>query len=132
VVVDDPYVAASHLEIRCAEDGALEAVDLGSKNGTLLLGRKRPFVSTRIDGDEVFRIGRTQLRIRLPGHAVPPEVPLRGRTWDRQPGVFVGSVLATTGLLAWFAFLDSHGTNTSDIIVDPLLGATILLVWVSI
>lgn len=34
IMVDDPYVAALHLEIRLDADGALEVADMGSLNGS--------------------------------------------------------------------------------------------------
>jgi pSer/pThr/pTyr-binding forkhead associated (FHA) protein len=40
VVVDDPSVSRRHLEIRPTPAGGWYAVDLGSMNGTWLLGRR--------------------------------------------------------------------------------------------
>lgn len=132
VIVDDPHVAAHHLEIRGGEGGALEAVDLGSINGTYRIDRGGRIATTPIRGDDVFRIGQTQLRIRLPGQAVPPELPLRHRAWDRHPGVLAGSAAAFAGYWAWNAFLSTSDTDLSVVYSWPISISLAVLVWASI
>jgi hypothetical protein len=132
VMVDDPHVAAQHLEVRVAEDGALEAVDLGSLNGTLRLDNAERISTTRIHGDDVFRIGQSQLRIRLPGQLVPAELPLPQRTWDRQPRVFAGAAAVVVGLLAWGGFVTTFDTDPSNILSAPVPVVIWLLGWAGI
>ena len=132
LMVDDPYVAAEHLEIRFAADGGLEAVDLGSVNGTHRLGDAIRITTTRIHGDDVFRVGQTQLRIRLPGQGVPAELPLQRRTWDRHPGVFAGSVGLLAGIIAWSWFVITFDTDTSGIFSVPVMFSLVVLLWAAI
>ena len=132
VMVDDPHIAAQHLEVRVAEDGELEAVDLGSLNGTHRLGEAARISATRIHGDDVFRIGQSQLRIRLPGQLVPAELPLPQRTWDRQPRVFAAAAAVVIGLVAWGGFVTTFDTDPSNILSAPFPLAIWLLVWAGI
>ncbi len=129
VMLDDPHVAANHLEIRSAADGRMEAVDLGSLNGTCRVGSNVRIGTTPIHGDDVFRIGRTQVRIRLPGHAVQPEEPLQQRSWDRHPGVFATAVVLLAGMMVWAGFTTTYGTDASGIVVVPALMTICILVW---
>lgn len=132
VIVDDPHVAANHLEIRLDADGTLEVVDLGTINGTRRLGDAARISTARIHGDDVFRIGQTQLRIRMQGHTVPPELPLTQQTWDRHPLVFVASVALIICYFAWSRFVVTFNTDTSDIFSSPIDIFLILLVWVAV
>lgn len=132
VFVDDHHVAAKHLEIRMAADGVLEAVDLGSLNGTFRLGDATRISATQIRGDDVFRIGQTQLRICLPGQTVPSELLLRQRAWDRHPVVFAGSVGLLTCFIAWSSFITTFSTDTSAIFSDPTVFILLVLVWAAV
>ncbi|HET7594274.1 MAG TPA: FHA domain-containing protein, partial [Stellaceae bacterium] len=78
VVVDDPYVALEHLRIRRGDDGSLVAEDIGTLNG-MHVGRKAGRVERVVlDGDQVIRIGRTDLRIRGAEYVLPRERALTG------------------------------------------------------
>jgi hypothetical protein len=129
VIVDDPHVAASHLEVRLTQDCRLEAVDLGSLNGTSRVGDGSRINTTLIHGDEVFRIGQTQVRFRLSGHSIPSELPMQRRTWDRHPGVFAGSVLVLASILVWASFVATLDTDSSGIIYTPTIVLVAVLVW---
>lgn len=132
VIVDDPHVAAEHLEIRDAGDGGLEAVDLGSLNGTSRVGDATRISTTPIQGDDVFRIGHTQLRIRLPRQSVAPELPYRKRTWDRHPGVFAGSAALLAGIVAWGGYVMTYDTDGSGIFSLSFLMSVGVLLWAAI
>lgn len=78
VVVDDPYVALEHLRIRRGDDGSLVAEDIGTLNG-MHVGRTAEKVERVVlDGDQVIRIGRTDLRIRGAEYVLPRERALTG------------------------------------------------------
>jgi len=132
VLVDDPYVAARHLEIRLTADGELEAVDIGSLNGTFRFGDKTRLSASRIHSDDMFRIGQTQLRIRLPGQTIPAELPLPQRTWDRHPLVFAGSVVLLICFTAWDQCVNTFKTDISDIFALPITFFSVLLIWVAV
>lgn len=132
VIVDDPHVAANHLDIRLTHDGRLEAVDLGSLNGTYRRGDATRIGTTPIHGDDVFHIGQTRLRIRLPDQAVPAELPLQQQGWDRHPAVFAGSAAFLVGFIAWVAYVSTFDTDTSGMLAIPVLFSLAVLVWVAV
>ena len=79
VVLSDPHVAAQHLTIDSAAQG-LTLAPADTRNGVLLDGKRlrsgdNALVATGADPLDIT-IGRTQLRLRLPAHAVAAELPL--------------------------------------------------------
>ncbi len=83
VVLGDAHVAAHHLAIGPAERGLVLTL-ADTRNGALL-GPKRlrsgEAAVLAAEGDPVeFTIGRTTMRLRLPGHALAPEAPLAPTT----------------------------------------------------
>jgi hypothetical protein len=78
IVLDDPYVAPEHLRIRRGDGHMLVAEDIGTLNG-MRVGRKSERVERVVlDGDQVIRIGRTDLRIRGADYVLPRERILTG------------------------------------------------------
>lgn len=73
IVLDDPYVAVSHLRVFCDERGDWIAEDLGSVNGMFAERDKRRQQRIVLDGNRTIRIGHTQLRLRRASHQVPRE-----------------------------------------------------------
>jgi signal transduction histidine kinase len=73
--VDDPLVAKEHARIRGAEGGRYEVVDLGSRAGTIVGGRR---VATRLlsDGDEIL-VGPARFRFEDVPQAIDARVALR-------------------------------------------------------
>jgi class 3 adenylate cyclase len=59
---DDKYVSSSHAELHMDADGLLTLHDLGSKNGTFLLGEvvREP---KQVNPGDIFQIGRTFFKI---------------------------------------------------------------------
>lgn len=132
VILDDPCVAAEHVEIRQSTDGALEVVDLGSLNGTLRRGAAARIGTTRIHGDDVLRIGQTQLRIRLAGQAVAAELPLPRRTWGRHPASFMVSATLLAALIAWDGYLLTFDIDTAGIFSVPVMVSLGVLSWAAV
>ncbi len=62
--IDDPNVSRRHAEVR-REDGGLWVVDLGSTNGIELNGHKVD--RARLTNDDRITIGRTEVRVEIPG-----------------------------------------------------------------
>jgi hypothetical protein len=129
VIVDDPHVAANHLQIRRADDGGLEAVDLGSLNGTTRVGEVTRIHITPITADDVFRIGRTQVRVRVSGDPVTSELPIQQRTWDRHPGVFAGAAFLLAAFLAWGNYVSTVDTDSTSIVLLPTIASIGVLLW---
>ncbi|MEO8807584.1 MAG: FHA domain-containing protein [Burkholderiaceae bacterium] len=79
LVLSDAHVAAEHLTLASDEEG-LRLVVGDTKNGVQFGAKKLPSgVSQALaaigDAPE-FGVGRTRLRLRLPGHTLAPELPL--------------------------------------------------------
>ena len=64
VRLDDPNVSRRHAEVR-REEGGYWVVDLGSTNGIELNGRKVD--RARLTNDDRITIGRTEVRVEIPG-----------------------------------------------------------------
>ncbi len=79
VVLSDPHVAPTHLRVDSGENGLVLTVG-DSVNGVTLGSRRwhaGEQVVLRADGSAVdFTVGRTHLRLRLPGQALAAELPL--------------------------------------------------------
>ena len=79
VVLPDPHVAAQHFSIEASAQGlALVVGDTGNgvQAGTKHVHRgERAVLAPQADALE-FTAGRTRLRLRLPEHALAPELPL--------------------------------------------------------
>ncbi|MDP2806138.1 MAG: FHA domain-containing protein [Gallionellaceae bacterium] len=132
VMIDDPHVAARHLKISQSTDGGLSATDLASLNGTYQIGNAKPITQIDLHGNEILRMGKTQLRIRLPGVAVAEELPIPKLTWDRHHWVFIGAVVMLIGYIALDSFLKAITTDATDIFFMPTVVFSIVLVWVLI
>ena len=100
LILDDDYVAASHAVIELDAAGRLLLRDLGSRNGIVHRGRRRPELA--LSGDTVVRIGHTSLRVRAASFPVAPE--LEDRTFHRWEGVLPGAAgILLAGGVALFA-----------------------------
>jgi Inner membrane component of T3SS, cytoplasmic domain len=73
VILDDPAVAPHHLRLARDEQGGWVAEDLGSVNGLYPERGKERQAHLAIDGDRLFRIGKTLLRLRPVDYPVVPE-----------------------------------------------------------
>jgi pSer/pThr/pTyr-binding forkhead associated (FHA) protein len=108
LILDDPYVAAHHLRIERDAQGALQAVDLGSRNGLHLLGPARRVPAARIVPNLRIRIGHTQLRFRDMQFAVEPELEARaGSRAFRHGATFYLILIFTALLLFGIAYLST-------------------------
>jgi len=130
IVLDDPYVAAHHIEINLAENGQFHLTALGSINGVTVNNVICKEAEVNITAHEVVRIGHTQLRIRPLDFEVKPEKVLTNINWKRRwPGLMFGlaSMLLAHFFLLWFDYTYDDGYK---ILVAPLLGdVPTLLVW---
>lgn len=124
VLLDDPHAAARHASLH-AQGGQATLTVGDTLNGLRLAGRLLPAgASVPVAGGSEWQIGRTRLRLRLPGETLAPEqvlappAPLRGR-W-----LAAGLLL----LLAWL--LGNHWLESDP--GDPLSGYLPVLVAVPI
>ena len=131
VILDDPFVAPEHVHIVRDADGRLLVEDLGSANGLFAAHGGRRVERLALDGEGLFRIGHTLLRVRRTDHAVAPE-----RVFGRQAhawaasGALAALVLAIGAASVW---LDDFGEFRAVTYVLPLLGgAVFLLLWAAL
>lgn len=72
IILDDPHTAAQHALIELNQEGVLSISNLHSQNGIRHKGKRD--ASFTIDGDAIFHLGHTQLRVRTSDYAVAPEI----------------------------------------------------------
>ncbi len=106
IILDDQHTAAHHAQIELNQLDELVINDLGSQNG-IALGKQRSdfFV---VNGDAVYRLGHTRLRVRTAAYEVAPEVSdSTNHHWEGWlPALLGGVLLLVIGLLsAWLSDL---------------------------
>jgi hypothetical protein len=131
VVLDDPFVAASHVRVFRDAAGALVAEDAGSVNGIFLDRDNSRQARIVIDGERPIRIGHTLVRIRDRAHAVPPE--RIGRSATPMLAIAVVAVLAVAVLgievlSAWLA--DTGEPKISNYLVRLITIGGAIVAWV--
>ncbi len=133
-VLTEPHVAAHHASIDFvpAADGAAAAslvVTAGATNNGLWIGRERiagGAVHTVADSgrDLDLHVGRTALRLRLPGHALAPEqtlAPVLSREIGWLPTV--GLALASLVFVLFNTYIDNDPDGLGREIGKAVLGA---------
>jgi hypothetical protein len=141
IILDDPYVDATHARLTFEDDGAVVVEDLGTING-LVTRDERLFGRVVARSGDLLRLGRTTIKFRDPSETLPPAlrdpangapvVQPRRRFADRVTSTSGGLVLATLttaafGLNAW---LGSSARSSANDAVTAVLGyATLVAVW---
>jgi hypothetical protein len=99
VILDDPAVAPHHLRLAPDEQGCWVAEDQGSANGLYPERGRQRQGRLALDGDRVFRIGKTLLRLRPADYPVAPEQIVRQLPplWPAALGFAVGIVAIELG-----------------------------------
>ncbi|MDQ6627843.1 MAG: hypothetical protein M3Z29_05235 [Pseudomonadota bacterium] len=134
VVLGDPHVAAHHASIDVRQDGSADAPPqllvtaeatlngLGIGRERIAGGQTQAIVDTGRDLE--LHLGRTLLRLRLPGHALAPELviaPLPAREPRWLPTV--GLIVLLLGLVLVNTFIDSDPDNLARASSGALLMA---------
>lgn len=107
IILDDQHTAAHHAQIERNQLGELIIADLGSFNGIIYANSRENFFV--VNGDKVYRLGHTRLRIRTADYQVAAEVTdLTNHRWEGLLPALTGLVLLlVTGLLStWLADLN--------------------------
>jgi hypothetical protein len=129
VVLDDPHLAPHHARLQPGADGALELLPLPSANGVLMDGRRLQAGAPVPDGGALLQLGATRLRLRLPGEALAPEVPLAA-AFGGSARRLVGLALALLALrLATLWVQLDPGTDTTDWLPEVLTWPAIVIGW---
>ena len=85
---DDPLVSRGHAQVYVAGDCSVQVADLNSTNGTFVNGEPIRS-STRLDGQDMLRIGSVGMRLDPPETAQPADETARlhdvGASWPDSP-----------------------------------------------
>lgn len=136
VVLADPHVASHHLRIDEGEAGL--AMVVGDTRNGVESGRRRlrSGESHAIDAaaPAEWIVGRTHLRLRLPQHPVPAELPLAAvSTRARRFGPVLTALLVLLAALSFNTWLetdpDNLGRSLGSMLVATLTG---MAVWVGL
>jgi hypothetical protein len=99
MVIDDPYVAASHVRLDITPDGNVSVIDLGTKN-KIINSRKKHVDSIVITTDAsqsqhaIFYVGQTQMRLTRTDWPVADERLLSRRNiWPYAITAFIAALL---------------------------------------
>jgi len=133
VILDDPFVAAGHLEIREGPNGGFEVEDLQSVNGMVILPSTEKRTSVEVRPEDVVRIGHTQLRIRPRSYAVAAERPILLTAAYRQPILFLIVVAVVVASFAWDAYLTtSHRDEKAIMAILVVMAVAAGAVWIAV
>jgi hypothetical protein len=132
LVIDDPHAAAHHARIAAADDGSLRLEVGATRNGvqvgprTVLEGESVPLPPL----GEVWQIGGTRLRVRLPGDPLEPERPLGLAATGASPWLTAASALALWALvLTEHAIYLDPGSSLTDWLMPLFAWPVGLLLW---
>lgn len=131
-LIDDPYLAPSHLSIEPAVEGRYLIRDLGTLNGMHLTDGKK-IAEFNAGPDDIVRAGHTRLRVRPVTHAVVAEVPLRNVNVPGNTTLFTifGGLLILMTL--WNAYLSIFTQDGNPVLITATLAMTVaVLLWVSV
>ena len=139
VVVDDPFVASTHVRIERRADGALIARDEGTRNGIHAATRGRRTLWQRVGErsteivltpNTLVRAGHSTLRVRPIDHAVAPErLDTTAHAWEGLRPALVAFLIL--GLLAMFNAWRSNTTMQENFVYETNLALVLgtMVVW---
>lgn len=126
LVLDDPHIAARHLQIDALTSDSVSAQVLETSNGARL-GRKLQARGSRFDwpSDQTVSLGRLQLRLRLANAAIEPELTLPEAAWRE---VLLTAALVTAALLYLLGQAWLKSSETQKFLQEiPTLLSTVML-----
>ena len=126
LVLDDPHIAARHLQIDALTADSVSAQVLETSNGARL-GRKLQTRGSRFDwpSGQTLSLGRLQLRMRLAHAAIEPELALPASAW-RETLLTLALLAAALLYLLAQAWLKSHETQKFLQEIPALLSTVML------
>lgn len=139
VVVDDPFVASTHVRIERRADGALIARDEGTRNGIHAATRGRRTLWQRVGErsteivltpNTLVRAGHSTFRVRPIDHAVAPErLDTTAHAWEGLRPALVAFLIL--GLLAMFNAWRSNTTTQENFVYETNLALVLgtMVVW---
>jgi len=137
VIVDDPFVAPTHVRIERRDDGVLVARDTDSRNGIHAVSRwslwqrvTKPSTEIVLTPDTLVRAGHSTFRVRPVGYAVAPErLDKTSHGWEgMRPAIVALALLCVLGLFsAWSADTSTQENLLYQTSVATFVGA--MLLW---
>ena len=127
-ILDDQHAAAHHAIVEATDDGQLQIRDLGSRNGVVHKGQR--YVTLRLDGNHVVRLGHLNLRIRASDFPVADEVAdTTLHSWEGARPALIGLTLIALLSASDTWLFDSNKIQTIRYLLEIiyLLGAA--LAW---
>ena len=133
VILDDPFVASSHVQIEPAADGRFRVSDLQSVNGISLMPSAARRDAVEVGPEDVVRLGHTQIRVRTPAYAVQPELALRATALYRQVPAFAVLAGLLIALVVWQAWIATTSRDEKVFFVYPAVSMCVAAgAWISI
>lgn len=142
VVVDDPFVAASHVWIERRADGALVARDMGTRNGIHAATGRRwsiwPRVAARskeivLAPETLVRAGHTTFRVRPIDYTMAPEqLDTTAHSWEGLRPALVALVMLT--LLALFNAWSADTTTQENFVYETNVATVVgtMVAWAGV
>ena len=134
VILDDPFIASAHLEIRETESGRFNVEDLQSRNGMTVLPSTERRAVADVGPEDVIRIGHTQLRIRPRSYSVAAERTIRQGATYRRPLMFMIVAAVVMATFAWDAMVTTSDRDEKVLVAMSVLsviaaGAVWIAIW---
>ena len=121
-ILDDPHTSAHHAIIDETADGGLMITDLGTRNGIIHKGLRQTELS--IDGNAIFRLGHTNLRVRSADFPVADEITdTTLYNWEGWPPAVAGLalIMCLTGVNTWVGDTDKFEVTRYLIAIVTML-----------
>ncbi len=127
-ILDDAFAAPRHAVIEADDNGQTVLRDLGSKNGVIHRGKRLPTLP--LNGDTVFRVGHTTLRVRAADFKVAPELLDRTRHgWEGLVPGLVGILMTSAAALFTVWINDTQSFQLVRYLQALAYGIGAALVW---
>lgn len=139
VIVDDPFVAPTHVRIERRADGAVVARDIGTRNGMHVVPKRRfslwrdavtRFEEVVLTADTLVRVGHSTFRVRPVDQVVTPErLDTTAHTWEGLRPAMLAFVMLT--LVALFEAWTSDTSTQDGLVYETNVAAALgaLVVW---
>ncbi len=134
VILDDEYVAVLHATLEVSEAGVITVTDLGTTNGILVAGKRHHGARNLVLHDDELQVGRTRLRVRTPGEALPPERvddDAAGGVLHHRTGLATAGACLFVGMVAYNSWLDAPRDTASAVVIAMSITLALACGWVT-
>lgn len=131
IILDDPHTAADHAILEQDENGDLFIRDLGSQNGISLQGKRAS--QFKINGDNVFQLGQTHIRVRDSRYVVTAEITdATNHRWQGWPLLAIAVALICVLSLSNTWLSDFNNGKASSYVISLAYWLGFSSVWAGI